>query len=146
MQEIGWLFFFAFILIALRAGAQADYPFRNPKLSDDARIADLLKRLTSAGKGRPHGWPSKDSASASRVFRPGRRPARPGAGRPGRVGSARPPALPTTTFPQEKGLGETWDPALLKKIGALEGEEARYYYQNPDLIVAESWCARPMPI
>ena len=39
--------------------------------------------------------------------------------------------VPTTTFPQEKGLGATWDPELLKKIGALEGYEARYYYQNP---------------
>lgn len=26
--------------------ATADYPFRNPKLSDDARIDDLLSRLT----------------------------------------------------------------------------------------------------
>jgi beta-glucosidase-like glycosyl hydrolase len=40
--------------------------------------------------------------------------------------------VPTTTFPQEKGLGETWDFALMKKVGALEGEEARYYYQNPN--------------
>jgi beta-glucosidase len=39
--------------------------------------------------------------------------------------------VPTTTFPQEKGLGATWDPDLLKKIGSLEGYEARYYYQNP---------------
>jgi beta-glucosidase len=39
--------------------------------------------------------------------------------------------LPTTIFPQEKGLGETWDPQLLKKIAALEGYEARYDYQSP---------------
>jgi beta-glucosidase len=39
--------------------------------------------------------------------------------------------VPTTTFPQEKGLGATWDPELLKKIASLEGYEARYYYQNP---------------
>lgn len=39
--------------------------------------------------------------------------------------------LPTTTLPQEKGLGETWDPEPLKKIAGLEGYEARYYYQNP---------------
>jgi beta-glucosidase len=39
--------------------------------------------------------------------------------------------MPTTTFPQEKGLGATWDPELLKKIAALEGYEARYDYQNP---------------
>jgi beta-glucosidase len=39
--------------------------------------------------------------------------------------------MPTTTFPQEKGLGATWDADLLKKIAALEGLEARYDYQNP---------------
>ena len=126
---------FAFLLFlaagALIGNAQADYPFRDPKLSDDQRIADLLGRLTLAEKvtmmsngpkierlklafsgqveglhglalGGPGGWGPK-----------GRQP------------------LPTTTFPQEKGLGNTWDPELLKKIGALEGQEARYYYQNP---------------
>ena len=73
--------FFLFVLafVVFKAGAQTDYPFRDPKLSDDARIADLLGHLTL----------------------------------------------------QEKGLGETWDPTLMNKIGALEGEEARYYYQNP---------------
>jgi len=111
--------------------AAQDYPFRDPKLGDDQRIADLLGRLTLAEKidlmsdhpkiprlglvfsgqveglhglalGGPAGWGGQ-----------GRQP------------------VPTTTFPQEKGLGATWDPALLEKIGALEGYEARYYYQNP---------------
>ncbi|MGA9461457.1 MAG: glycoside hydrolase family 3 C-terminal domain-containing protein [Terracidiphilus sp.] len=110
---------------------QTEYPFRDSKLSDDQRIADLLGRLTLDEKinlmsdhpkiprlglvfsgqveglhglalGGPAGWGGR-----------GRQP------------------VPTTTFPQEKGLGATWDPDLLKRIGALEGYEARYYYQNP---------------
>ena len=32
--------------LAKVASAQADYPFRDPKLADDVRIADLLHRLT----------------------------------------------------------------------------------------------------
>lgn len=113
------------------ASAQVDYPFRNPKLSDDQRIADLLGRLTIEEKidlmsdhpkiprlglvfsgqveglhglalGGPAGWGGRGLLPA-----------------------------PTTTFPQEKGLGATWDPALLKKIASLEGYEARYDYQNP---------------
>ncbi len=117
--------------LARAASAQADYPFRNPALGDDQRIADLLSRLTLEEKillmsdhpriprlgiafsgqveglhglalGGPAGWGGK-----------GLQP------------------LPTTTFPQEKGLGATWDPALLKKIATLEGFEARYYYQSP---------------
>lgn len=40
------LFFSVFILAAFKADAQADLPFRNPSLSDETRIADLLERLT----------------------------------------------------------------------------------------------------
>jgi beta-glucosidase len=131
----GWYMKLAAMIVAAglaqAVAAQVDYPFRNTKLSDDQRIADLLSHLTLEEKinlmsdhpkiprlgivfsgqveglhglalGGPAGWGGR-----------GRQP------------------VPTTTFPQEKGLGATWDPDLLKKIGALEGYEARYYYQNP---------------
>jgi beta-glucosidase len=116
---------------AQMARAQADFPFRDPKLSDDQRIADLLGRLTLQEKidlmsdhpkfprlglvfsgqveglhglalGGPAGWGGRGLLT-----------------------------VPTTTFPQEKGLGATWDPELLKRIATLEGYEARYDYQNP---------------
>jgi beta-glucosidase len=38
--------------------------------------------------------------------------------------------LPTTQFPQSVGLGETWDPDLLRKAAAVEGYEARYIFQT----------------
>ncbi len=34
----------------------------------------------------------------------------------------------TTTFPQERGLGQTWDPELMRQVAALEAYEARYAY------------------
>jgi beta-glucosidase len=46
-----------------------DYPFRNPKLSDDARIADLLKRLTLDEKVQLMDGHPQDPASPSCVFR-----------------------------------------------------------------------------
>ena len=131
----GWRVKLAAMIVAASVApqllAQAAFPFRDMKLSDDQRIADLLSRLTLEEKinlmsdhpkiprlgvvfsgqveglhglalGGPAGWGGR-----------GRQP------------------VPTTTFPQEKGLGATWDPDLLKKIGSLEGYEARYYYQNP---------------
>ncbi|MGO9940364.1 MAG: glycoside hydrolase family 3 C-terminal domain-containing protein [Terracidiphilus sp.] len=134
-MRIRWTVSLVWLVVALcaprMAPAQQDFPFRDPKLSDDQRIADLLSRLTLEEKinlmsdhpkiprlglvfsgqveglhglalGGPAGWGGR-----------GRQP------------------VPTTTFPQEKGLGATWDPGLLKKIGSLEGYEARYYYQNP---------------
>lgn len=117
--------------LALRA-QQVDYPFRNPKLSDDARIDDLLGRLTVQEKidlmsNHPR-YPRLDLVFSGQVE---------GLhglalGGPGGWGPRGHQPLPTTTFPQEKGLGNTWDPALMQKIGALEGEEARYYYQNPN--------------
>jgi beta-glucosidase len=39
--------------------------------------------------------------------------------------------IPTTTFPQGIGLGETWDKDLLHDAGAVEGYEARYVFQSP---------------
>jgi beta-glucosidase len=116
---------------AIKAVAQADYPFRDTSLSDDARIQDLLKRLTLDEKvllmsdhpkiprlgivfsGQVEGLHGLALGGPANWEARGRQPAG------------------TTTFPQEKGLGATWDAELLKKIGALEGYEARYYYQNP---------------
>ena len=126
------LFFLLILAVfAWEAGAQTDDPFRNPKLSDDARIADLLGRLTLQEKVDLMGGHPKvprlhlvlsDEAEGLHGL---------ALGGPGAWGPRGHQPLPTTTFPQEKGLGETWDPTLMKKIGALEGEEARYYYQNP---------------
>jgi len=113
------------------AVAQADYPFRDTSLSDSARIDDLLKRLTLDEKvllmsdhpkisrlgivfsGQVEGLHGLALGGPANWEARGRQPA------------------PTTSFPQEKGLGATWDPEMLKKVAALEGEEARYFYQNP---------------
>ena len=48
-------------------------------------------------------------------------------GGPGGWGGNNP--VPTTQFPQAVGLGETWDPDILRLAAAAEGEEARYMFQ-----------------
>ncbi len=129
----GWLMGLAMVAGLVRvAFAQTDYPFRDPKLGDDQRIADLLGRLTLDEKVEL----MSDHPKFPRlglVFS-GQVEGLHGLalGGPGGWGGTRGrQPLPTTTFPQEKGLGATWDPELLKKIAALEGYEARYTYQNP---------------
>ena len=119
--------------LARVAAAQVDYPFRDPKLGDDQRIDDLLGRLTLEEKltllsDHPK-FPRLGIAFSGQVE---------GLhglalGGPGGWGGWGKPIVPTTTFPQEKGLGETWDADLLKRIAALEGYQARYDYQNPKI-------------
>ena len=50
-------------------------------------------------------------------------------GGPGKWG--RPLTVPSTTFPQGIGLGETWDTDILRQAGEVEGYEARYVFQSP---------------
>jgi beta-glucosidase len=126
------------------AHAETQYPFQNPSLPAEQRIDNLLSLMTLQEKidalgtdpdvprlgvhgsghieglhgvalGGPGGW--------GRVFPKGVRPGTPG------VRPLNEP-LKTTQFPQAVGLGETWDPALLRKAAAEEGYEARYIFQS----------------
>src|ERR1019366_1053615 len=45
-------------------------------------------------------------------------------------GWGRPVPIPTTQFAQAIGMGETWDPELIRQAGRVEGEETRYTYQS----------------
>jgi len=128
----GWLLVLGTATGLTRVGlAQVDYPFRDPSLGDDQRIADLLGRLTLDEKVNL----MSDHPKIPRlgIVFSGQVEGLHGLalGGPGGWGGRGRQPLPTTTFPQEKGLGATWDPDLLKKIGSLEGYEARYDYQNP---------------
>jgi len=130
-----WMVILAGLLVAAGlarvAPAQADYPFRNPALGDDQRIADLLGRLTLEEKILL----MSDHPKIPRlgIVFSGQVEGLHGLalGGPADWGGKGLQPLLTTTFPQEKGLGATWDPALLQKIAALEGFEARYDYQSP---------------
>ena len=129
-----WFLFLSltpFFFLPLAACPQSEYPFRDAKLPAEQRITDLLGRLTLEEKvllmsGSPR-IPRLGIAFSGQVE---------GLhglalGGPGHWEGKGKQPLPTTTFPQERGLGNTWDPELMQKIGALEGYEARYYYQSP---------------
>jgi len=129
---VGWVAGLVLLAGVTRvASAQADFPFRDPKLPDDQRIADLLGRLSLDEKVNLMSNHPR-IARLNLVFS-GQVEGLHGLalGGPGSWGPRGKQPIPTSTFPQEKGLGATWDPELLKKIAGLEGYEARYYYQNP---------------
>ena len=121
----------ALLATAPAAWAQTDYPFRDPKLPTEQRITDLLSRLTLDEKVTlMSGSPKIPRLGLSFT---GQVEGLHGLalGGPGHWEGRGKKVLPTTTFPQERGLGNTWDVDLMQKIGALEGYEVRYDYQSP---------------
>jgi len=117
-------------LLGTAAGALAyEYPFQDPDLPAEARIDDLIGRMTTAEKiaclavkaevprlgvvGSPHIEGYHGIAQ----------------GGPSNWGRRSP--TPTTQFPQAYGLAETWDPELIRQVAEQESIEARYLFQSP---------------
>jgi beta-glucosidase len=105
---------------------QSAYPFKDPGLPAEKRIDNLLSLMTVDEKidclgtrtGVPRlGVPNFGSSEGihgvvQREPRPGRDP------------------ITTTQFPQPPGMGESWDPDLVRRAGAVEGYEARFITQT----------------
>ena len=131
-EWMAWVVGLAILASLVRiAGAQGQNAFRDTTLPDSVRIQNLLSQLTLDEKVLL----MSDHPKIPRlgIVFSGQVEGLHGLalGGPGGWGGHGRQPVPTTTFPQEKGLGATWDPELLKKIASLEGYEARYYYQNP---------------
>jgi beta-glucosidase len=113
------------------APTQYRYPFQNPSLSIDARIDNIISLLTSEEKVDILGA-NYYLGKASSLTRLGIHGYNQAEGLHGleRGRGDNPDAIPTTTFIQSIGLGETWDPDLLRKVAAEEGYEARWLNQT----------------
>lgn len=114
------------------------YPFQQQRLSDDKRIDLLLDMLTIDEKisllttnlGVPRlGIPSLATYEGLHGLALGG-PAM-NNGRKTVDGKEVPNDLPTTMFPQSYGLGCTWNPEALRRMGDIVAEEARYYSRHP---------------
>jgi beta-glucosidase len=109
----------------IHARLQYEYPFQNPNLSLDQRAHNIVSLMTLDEK-----LAVLQNAAVPRLGIPA-----PGSSEGihqvvGRVGPGGPP-IATTSFSQVYGMGETWDPDLIERAGAVEGYEARYLTQNP---------------
>ena len=98
---------------AARRGAH-----HRPRLAPDARREDRLH-----GRARIGTPPRRRRLARHRGLPRGR------AGRAEQNWGQRDPT-PTTQFPQAYGLGETWDPDLVRRVAAQEAQEARYLFQS----------------
>lgn len=130
--------------------AQYKYPFQNPKLPVNQRIDNVLSLMTLQEKidllGKSMNIPRLGIYGSGKVDSiPGSSGQFEGLhglalGGPNHWGQRSPgtPAMggistiPTTQFPQSTGLGETWDPDLVRQVASEEGREARYVYQTYD--------------
>lgn len=109
----------------LFAQPRYEYPFQNPALRIEQRADNIISLLTLDEKLAALG-----NAAVARLKIPV-----PGTSegihqvvaRAGRGGGA---AINTTSFSQVYGMGETWDPALIRRAGAVEGYEGRYIAQS----------------
>jgi beta-glucosidase len=114
----------ASVALCAHARPRFEYPFQNPDLSLDERANNVVSLLTLDEKISALG---EAAVPRLNIISPG---ASEGIHMVvGRVGPGGPP-ITTTSFAQVYGMGETWDPDLIRKAGAVEGYEARYLTQN----------------
>jgi len=118
---------FFLILTLVQAFAQKpSYPFNNPTLSMEKRIDNLLSLMTLDEKirclGTKTGVPrlGVQSFGSSEGIH----------GVVQRGGDHHAAAITTTQFPQPPGMGESWDPDLVRQAGNVQGYEARFITQT----------------
>jgi len=117
--------------------AQKMYPFRDPALPTEERVNNILSLMTLEEKVAALG--TDPSVPQLGIVGSGHVEGLHGLalGGPGEWGRYRDSLgishnvpVPTTQFPQEVGLGETWDPDIVRQAAAIEGYEARYAFQS----------------
>jgi beta-glucosidase len=91
------------------------YPFQNPSLTGDARVGDLLSRMTLAEKASQM---LHDAPAIARLGIPAYNWWNEGLHGVARAGIA-------TVFPQAIGLAATWDVPLLHRVATAISDEAR---------------------
>lgn len=129
----------AFLIVSLNSAVYSQnpvapagntsYPFRNPDLSIEERVSNIVSLMTLDEKiAFLSQVPGVDRLGIKHM---GQVEGLHGLamGQPGGWGRRDP--VTTTTFPQSIGMGETWDPDIVQSAGAIEGYEARYVYQSP---------------
>jgi beta-glucosidase len=123
---------------AVMAQSSYKYPFQNPNLPTEQRITDLLSRMTL--KEKIYCFGIDPSVPRLGVKGSGHIEGLSGAALGGPGGWAGPSKpVKTTQFPEPKGMGQSWNPALLQQVAAAEGYEARFAAQSPKFAGMRVW-------
>ena len=114
----------ALLTAGMTRALPAAEPFQDPSLPIEKRVENLVSLLTLEEKvamlGQVQPAIPRLNIKAFTNFTEGLHG----------IGWARGGSLTATQFPQSVGLGETWDPEILRQVGAVEGYEARVYFQK----------------
>ena len=128
-MRLAVIILFLLLSFGMKNVSAQTYPFQNPSLNIEKRVTNLLSlmsreekihclstvpdvpRLGIRGSGHVEGLHGLSMGDV------------------GDWGGGSP--VPTTQFPQEYGMGETWDPVLVRKIGGAEGKEVRFLWESP---------------
>src|SRR5437588_10561351 len=95
------------------------FPFQNFKLPIEERIKNILSLMTLDEKIGCLG--TNPSVPRLGIRGSGHVEGIHGLAQGGPAKWGRPATIPTTTFPQGIGLGETWDPDIVRQAAAVEG-------------------------
>jgi beta-glucosidase len=117
------------------------FPFQQPRLPMSLRINDLVSRLTLAEKlSLLHQYQPPIPRLGMPAFKTGTEALHGVAWSTDRDNNGAVVTAAGTVFPQAIGLASTWDPALIRKVGAVVGEEARgYNVINPRVWGVQLW-------
>ncbi len=115
----------AILLPGIPALLAQPYPFQDPNLPLEQRVDNILSLMTLDEKLAC----LATSSAVPRLHIPD------AGGTEGlhglvRKGDFNQKLVTTTQFPEVIGMASTWDPALIRRVGAVQGYEARYIYQN----------------
>ena len=123
------------------AAAATTLPFQDPHRPMTARIDDLLHRLTLAEKiALLHQFQPAIPRLGMPVFKTGSEALHGLAWTTDRDNNGAVVTATGTVFPQSIGLASTWDPALIRRVGAATGDEARGFNKiNPRVWGLQLW-------
>ncbi|TDB87739.1 glycoside hydrolase family 3 protein [Actinomadura sp. 7K534] len=136
------------LALAAPAAARETLPFRDPGLPVQARVGDLLGRLTLDEKiSLLHQYQPAIPRLGIDRFKTGTEALHGVAWSTDIHDQGAVVRAEGTVFPQSVGLGATWDPELLKRVGSVVGTEARgYHAENPDVWGLQLWAPVVNPL
>jgi beta-glucosidase len=127
--------------VAGTAHAAAAEPFRDPDLPLSARVDDLVGRLTLDEKiSLLHQYQPAIPRLGIKLFKTGTEALHGVAWSNDVDDNAAVVTADGTSFPQAPGLASTWNPALIQRVGAAVGDEARgFHAKDPRVFGLNLW-------